>query len=108
MANYARPPPLPHLETREYWDGARAHQLRAQRCSSCGKLRWPPQGFCPHCYSWESGWIEMKCTGAIQSFVVIHKAIQAFAVAATYALSSVLLGYTDGRVERSGSIVTLT
>ncbi|MFI5268411.1 MAG: Zn-ribbon domain-containing OB-fold protein, partial [Chloroflexota bacterium] len=54
MADYNKPLPLTDPDTQPYWEGAKAHELRAQKCSSCGKLRWPPQGFCPHCWSWES------------------------------------------------------
>src|SRR5881409_3878795 len=88
MADYAKPLPGIDAETKPYWDGAKAHELRVQRCSGCGKLRWPPQGFCPHCHSWESSWAKVAYTGTVVSYVVVHQATApAFADDIPYAIA---------------------
>lgn len=38
-------------ETRHYWDGAKAGELRLQRCKSCAHVYFPPRPFCPDCSS---------------------------------------------------------
>jgi len=43
--------PLPTPETKHFWDGCKAGELRLQRCSSCVKSYFPPRFFCPHCGS---------------------------------------------------------
>lgn len=55
-----------------FWEGARAGELRAQRCADCGRLRFPPRPMCPGCQSTGSAWIALSGRGAIWSFVVPH------------------------------------
>jgi uncharacterized OB-fold protein len=105
VADYVRPLPLPDSDTQEYWNGTQAHELRAQRCSSCGRLRWPPQGFCPYCYSWDFNWTNLSQTGTIQSYVVIHQAIAAFAEAVPYAVARVMIDNTDEAVILTSSVI---
>ncbi|MFB9839902.1 Zn-ribbon domain-containing OB-fold protein, partial [Actinoallomurus acaciae] len=38
-------------DTRFFWDGARAGELRIQRCAECGALRHPPGPMCPACHA---------------------------------------------------------
>ena len=104
MAEYARPLPLPDLDTQAYWEGTQAHELRAQRCSSCGRLRWPPQGFCPHCYAWDFNWTKLSHTGSIQSYVVVHQASAAFADAVPYAVARVIIDNTAEAVILTSSM----
>jgi uncharacterized protein len=107
VAEYARPLPLPDGDSQSYWDGARAHQLRAQRCSSCRRFRWPPQGFCPHCYSWDFNWLGLSHTGTVQSYVVIHQAIPAFADAVPYTVARIVIDDTDGAVILTSSLIDI-
>jgi uncharacterized protein len=105
LAEYARPLPLADTDTQPYWEGARAHELRAQRCSSCGKLRWPPQGFCPHCYSWNFSWTSLSHTGTVQSYVVVHQSVPAFADAVPYTVSRIIIDSTEEVVVLTSSLV---
>jgi uncharacterized OB-fold protein len=105
VAEYARPLPLPDADTQEYWNGTQAHELRAQQCSSCNRLRWPPQGFCPHCYSWEFSWTSLSRTGTIQSYVVIHQAIPAFADAVPYTVARIIIDNTNEAVILTSSLI---
>ena len=59
-------------DTRFFWEGARAGELRIQRCKACGTLRHPPGPVCPQCHSFE--WDEATASGrgTVYSFVVMH------------------------------------
>jgi len=105
VTEYARPLPLPDLDTQPYWDGTQARELRAQRCSSCARLRWPPQGFCPHCYLWEFSWSQLSHTGTIQSYVVVHQAIAAFADAVPYTVARIIIDNTEEAVILTSSLI---
>jgi uncharacterized OB-fold protein len=69
---YRKPLPIPDIDSQLFWDKCKAHELAAQCCNDCGKFRWPPQAFCPHCYSWNFSWTTLQKTGMVISFVVVH------------------------------------
>lgn len=67
--------PLPSISeyNRPFWDWARQHELRLQRCLDCGRP-WAPVGpVCPHCFSERFEWARMSGRGTIASWVVFHK-----------------------------------
>ncbi|HEY3843469.1 MAG TPA: bifunctional MaoC family dehydratase N-terminal/OB-fold nucleic acid binding domain-containing protein [Acidimicrobiales bacterium] len=71
----SRPPrPRPALtQDNAFWfEGARAHKLLIQRCSSCGTLRHPPLPACGKCQSLEWEPVEASGRGELYSFVVVH------------------------------------
>lgn len=106
MADYTKPLPLADPDTQPYWEGAKAHELRAQKCSNCGKFRWPPQGFCPHCWSWEASWTKLAGTGTIVSYVVVHQATNpVFAQDVPYAIAQAELDGADGAVVLTANVV---
>ena len=45
--------PLPAItpETRHFWEGTRAGELRLQKCAACSHVYFPPRPFCPQCAS---------------------------------------------------------
>ena len=70
-----RPPrPRPALtQDNAFWfEGARAHQLLIQRCTSCGTLRHPPLPACAVCGSLEWDAVESSGRGTLYSYVVVH------------------------------------
>jgi len=71
---YEKPLPRPNGDTGPFWEGCKEHQLRFQRCSSCGHVRWPPSVICPICHSSNMEWIVASGKGRIYSFVVYHVA----------------------------------
>jgi len=106
MAEYLKPLPTADVDTEPYWNAAKAHELRAQRCSSCHKLRWPPQAFCKHCHSWDFTWDKLSQTGTVVSFVVVHQAtVKVFADAVPLPIIKVALDRTDGAVTLTSNIV---
>jgi uncharacterized OB-fold protein len=75
QSNDAVAKPLPVISdfNRPFWEGARRHEYRLQRCNGCGKL-WAPHGpVCPHCFSEDYSWEKLSGRGKIQSWVVFHK-----------------------------------
>jgi uncharacterized OB-fold protein len=70
-----RPPrPRPALtQDNAFWfEGARAHRLLIQHCTSCGRLRHPPLPACANCGSLEWDAIEASGRGTLYSYVVVH------------------------------------
>jgi uncharacterized OB-fold protein/acyl dehydratase len=71
----ARPPrPRPALtQDNAFWfEGARAHQLLIQHCTSCGTLRHPPLPACGTCRSLDWDTVTASGRGTLYSFVVVH------------------------------------
>jgi len=67
-----RPAPRPTADSDVYWEAVARHELVAQRCTACGKLRHPPRPMCPQCRS--LAWHEQRLTGAgtLYSYAVLH------------------------------------
>ncbi len=71
----ARPPrPRPAItQDNAFWfEGARAHRLLVQHCTSCGTLRHPPLPACGHCGSLDWDTVESSGRGTLYSYVVVH------------------------------------
>ena len=71
----AKPPrPRPAItQDNAFWfDGARAHRLLIQHCTSCGTLRHPPLPACATCGSLEWDTVESSGRGTLYSYVVVH------------------------------------
>ena len=74
-ASRPRPPrPRPALtQDNAFWfEGARAHRLLIQHCTSCGTLRHPPLPACAVCGSLEWDTVESSGRGTLYSYVVVH------------------------------------
>jgi hypothetical protein len=67
--------PLPAIteDGAPYWEGCRRAELRAQRCTACGHLRWPPSVLCPRCLAAGGEWVRLSGRGAIYSFIIVHR-----------------------------------
>jgi len=74
MKHYAKPLPEVNGDNNEFWSGCKAHELRFQKCSNCGHVRWPPSILCPACHSHETDWIVSCGKGTIYSFIIYHVA----------------------------------
>jgi hypothetical protein len=51
---------------------AREHRLVVQRCTGCGKLRFPPRELCSGCLSTDATWQEVSGRGEVYSYSVMH------------------------------------
>jgi len=97
MALPPKPLPIPDADSKPYWDAARAHELRAQQCTGCGRFRWPPAGVCPACHSWQFQWVALPGTGIVISYTVVHQPIGAFASEVPYVMARIALDGTESR-----------
>ncbi len=70
---YAKPLPQPNPDTKPFWDTCRQHELRFQKCLSCGHVRWPASIICPRCYSKEARWIKSNGKGIVYTYTVYHQ-----------------------------------
>ena len=106
MNELSKPVPVPDLDTQPFWDACREHELRAQRCTTCGRFRWPPQGFCPSCYSWEHEWSQLSGLGTVKSFSVVHhSAVPSFKDSLPYVVAVIALEGTDDHVDIVSNVV---
>ena len=106
MDEYTKPLPIPDLDTEPFWQFCKAHELRAQRCARCGKMRWPPQGVCRDCHCWDFEWVKLDGTGRVYSYVVVHHVVlPAFSNDAPYVIAQILLDGTEDRVRITSNII---
>ena len=75
-ARRARPQPTP--ETRHYWEGAKAGELRLQRCDDCRHTYFPPRPFCPACASRKVSVFRASGRGRLFSYVINHRPAPGF------------------------------
>ena len=57
--------------TQPFWDATAKHKLLLPACADCGRFRWPPGPFCPHCQSQRTEWLPAG-EGRIYSFTIIR------------------------------------
>lgn len=92
MSHSQRPLPRITPDNRPFWEAARRHELRLQRCGECGRFWYPPGPVCPDCLSEHFEWSQVSGRGIISSWVVFHKAyFPAFAAEIPYAVVQVEL-----------------
>ena len=77
------PSPNDLISSAEHWGWLQKHQLRVQRCTSCGTTRNPPAEVCHACYSIDVEWIELPAAGRVFSWTRVW-----------HAASDVLAGHT--------------
>lgn len=73
MAEAARARPMPTPETQHFWDGARADELRLQRCDACDHVYFPPRPFCPACASRKVSVFAASGKATLYSYVINHR-----------------------------------
>ena len=45
-------------------------RLSTTRCARCGRVAWPPRGFCPACASDEFSWADLPGEGTVHAFTL--------------------------------------
>jgi uncharacterized OB-fold protein len=106
VIEYAKPLPTPDPDTQPFWDACKEHEVRAQRCTGCGRFRWPPNPLCPHCRSWDFEWVKLAGTGEVYSYVVVHySAVPVFAAEMPYVVAHITMDGADGAVRLVSNIV---
>ena len=72
------PVPKPTPETQHFWDGAKAGELKLQRCDDCGHVYFPPRPFCPSCSSRSVSVFTASGKGTLYSYVINQRPHPAF------------------------------
>lgn len=67
-----RPLPYATPDTKPFWNYARQHELRMQKCQDCGHIRWPAGMFCPKCLSDKAEWVKLSGKGSVYTFGITH------------------------------------
>lgn len=75
-----RPVPVATPETRHYWEGTAAGELRLQRCRACARAYFPPQPCCPRCTGDDVEVVVASGRGTLHSYVIAHRAPPGFEV----------------------------
>jgi uncharacterized protein len=65
--------PEPTPETRHFWEGCNAGELRLQRCVSCKESYFPPRPFCPKCGMRDVVVYKASGKGVLWSYVINHR-----------------------------------
>lgn len=68
-----KPVPIPDRDSAPYWEGARAGELRLQRCDACGTYRWPARAICNRCHSFDTAWVAVSGRGTVTSWIRTHQ-----------------------------------
>ncbi len=68
-----RPLPVADEDTKPFWEYAKKHELRVQKCKLCGKLHYPPSAICPHCMHMESEWVKLSGKAQVYSFIIVRR-----------------------------------
>lgn len=61
-------------ETREYWEGVAANELRIKRCLSCRGFLHPRRMGCPDCPRGKLEWVKASGRGSVYTFSTITRA----------------------------------
>lgn len=78
MLEPGRARPVPTPETQHFWDGAKAGELRLQRCDDCSKTYFPPRPFCPGCASRKVSIFKASGKAKLDSYVIHHRKVPGF------------------------------
>ncbi len=98
--------PAADEDSAPFWAACARGELRIQRCTGCGRLRFPPRPLCPWCHSFDHDWARMDGTGTIWSFAVPHPPLlAAYAAVAPYSVIVVALD-DDPSIRLVGNLVT--
>lgn len=67
-----RPSPILTEDNEAYWRAAQEHRLVVQRCSQCRAYLHPPRPMCPHCHSLDLVQVDVRGSGVVYSFTILH------------------------------------
>lgn len=92
MTEYRKPLPRSTLDSREFWEGCKRHELVIQRCKDCGTYRHYPRAMCSNCNSTNIEWAKVSGKGSVYTYTVAYPPVHpAFADEVPYAIAIVEL-----------------
>jgi uncharacterized protein len=74
----AKAVPVPTPETKPYWDGCAAGELRIQRCTDCAEPYFYPRPICPSCGSANVEWFTASGKATLYSYIINHRPAPGF------------------------------
>ncbi len=75
-----------------FLEGLAAGELRLQRCTACGRHRFPPMPSCPWCGATATEVVTAAGTGRVYSWITVHRAFdERWAADVPYTLAAVEL-----------------
>jgi uncharacterized OB-fold protein len=87
-----KPVPMPTRETRPFWDGCKAGELRIQRCAACGHKQFFPRMYCVRCFGDRIEWMKASGLATVSSFTIVRRPVSAaFAADIPYVVALVTL-----------------
>jgi uncharacterized protein len=78
MSGTQRPKPQPTPETKHFWEGTAAGEIRLQRCDACTKVYFPPRPFCPGCGGRKVSVFKASGRAKLYSYVIHHRPAPGF------------------------------
>ena len=57
----------------QFWAYTQEKELRLQKCSGCGKFRFPPGPTCDKCLSDDAEWAAVSGRGKVYSYTVVRR-----------------------------------
>ena len=71
----ATPRPIRSMDpyAEQFWTFTQKKEFRLQKCSECGKFRWPPGPTCDRCLSDEFAWMSMAGRGKVLSWTTFRR-----------------------------------
>jgi uncharacterized OB-fold protein len=74
MSEYFKPLPKPSPTSRPFWEAAKRHELKIQRCGACNKYVYYPRDRCPHCFADKLAWERVSGRGKVYSYTIVRRA----------------------------------
>lgn len=70
---YKKPLPFVTSDSREFWEGAKRHELVLPRCEACEKPFYYPRLLCPECGSRNISWQQMSGKGTVYTLSIQYR-----------------------------------
>ncbi len=70
MADYNKPLPRPSAVSQPFWEAAKKHELKLQRCKSCGAYIYYPRTLCPQDLLSDLEWVTVSGKGTVYSYTI--------------------------------------
>jgi len=74
MSEIDKPLPPVTAETRPFWEGAAAGELRYQACLACGRAQFYPRVLCAACGGTDLAWLHSRGEGTVYAVTVVYRA----------------------------------
>jgi uncharacterized OB-fold protein len=78
---------IPISRTREFWDSLRAGKFVTTKCTSCGRVTFPPQSDCPECMGSGFEWVDLGRDATLVTFTQVMVAPASFSADGSYTIA---------------------